>query len=70
MDKSRRNDWKAHNGKDTLLNGGLIAAGIVGLLLAVLLGPASEDGLVVTEHAVSADANPGAFHVAENTGVR
>ena len=45
--------WKQH-GFDSIFNGGLIAAGIVGLLLAVIDGPAPQavqvaQALVITE---------------------
>jgi len=39
MKSERTNSWKHHTGNDTIFNGGLIAAGIVGLLLAVIDGP-------------------------------
>ena len=40
MNNDRRNAFTRHTGKDTLLNGVLIATVIVGLLIAALNGPA------------------------------
>jgi hypothetical protein len=54
MNDDRRNPWKAHTGHDTLLNGGLIAAGIVGLLLALIDGPAPEASVAAQPVMVSA----------------
>ena len=41
MENDRRNAWN-QNTHDTLFNGAVIAVGIVGLLLAVIAGPAPE----------------------------
>jgi hypothetical protein len=42
MKNDRRNAWTRHTHNDTFFNGALIAAGIVGLLLATLNGPLPE----------------------------
>ena len=55
MNNEKRNTWIRPTGHDTLLNGGLLAAGIVGLLLTVLGGPAPATavaaGVIVSETA-------------------
>lgn len=38
MNKQTNNGW-THNGHDTMLNGALLAAGMLGLFLAVLDAP-------------------------------
>ena len=50
MKEARRNAWNP-NGLDNLFSGGIIAVGIVGLLLAVIVGPMTG---------ASSPASPGA----------
>lgn len=42
MKDDRRNAWTGHTRNDTFLNGALIAAGIAGLLLALIGDPVPE----------------------------
>jgi hypothetical protein len=54
MKNAPKNTW-THTGHDTLLNGGLLAAGVLGLFLAVLDAPVRQAapmsaGLVIAEH--------------------
>lgn len=51
MKDARRNAWTRHCRHDTLFNGALITAGIVGLLVALLGGPQMLilGGLVLSE---------------------
>ena len=46
MNNAPRNAWNAPTGHDTLLNGALLAAGMLGLLLALLDGPAPGAALL------------------------
>ena len=55
MKKQTNNAW-THHGHDTLLNGSLLAAGVLGLFLAVLDAPVRNAapvtaGLVLAEEA-------------------
>lgn len=59
MNNAPRNAWNCPTGHDTLLNGGLIAAAILGLLLAVLDGPLPVTSATVASGVVVSEATEG-----------
>lgn len=59
MNNAPRNAWNCPTGHDTLLNGGLIAAAILGLFLAVLDGPVAPTSATLAGGATVSETTEG-----------